>query len=542
MMSDLHMPPREWTFGQRSQFALSIALSPDPDGGQAATIANTLSWGSFEIWVNGLNLCKHQDQGVTLDSVSWYLYPLFDWLVQSWDFLLHEERLPNRNDDRDAWLAMHRRADAPPAMDETASEQWDANWSEWWRRHCLLAARDGGLFPRVFIRRFRDTIEFSWGPGPIAGQPEHYFFHASHGYARIDTKLVDQCLCDILDSVTSYLAREAPEVDEFQELKRAYKKIVDGQRSRQRLAIACGFVDQGRADEDRFVELARPFEKEEIDARWYTFIEGNYSSSMVERLPPVALMFGCLSPTIKLDDVKTITHEIVNACRDGMESPKMQKHILEKPIRSTLQQPWDEGYELAETLHESLEIQVINDGSVDIESLYSYLGVRVSEIDLSDKTIRAVSMAGEHMTPTVAINMAYASQEAHVKRFTFGHELCHLLHDRSYGTDLVIASGPWAPVDLEKRANAFAAMFLMPAELIEELSVSRQQNFEQARDVWSTANQLRVGYSALVEHLYNLSFISELTRDRLRIEGSDHYVPPPEVEQSPIQIREQLDP
>jgi len=43
---------------------------------------------------------------------------------------------------------------------------------------------------------------------------------------------------------------------------------------------------------------------------------------------------------------------------------------------------------------------------------------------------------------------------------------CHILFDREYGTKWALASGPWAPRDLERRANAFAAMLLMPPGLL----------------------------------------------------------------------------
>lgn len=60
------------------------------------------------------------------------------------------------------------------------------------------------------------------------------------------------------------------------------------------------------------------------------------------------------------------------------------------------------------------------------------------------------------------------SANAHTfgRRFTLAHEFCHLLFDRDVGAHLAIASGPWAPHDVERRANAFAAMFLMPNGLV----------------------------------------------------------------------------
>ena len=41
-------------------------------------------------------------------------------------------------------------------------------WHDWWQRHNLLACRDGGLFPALYIRRVQDAIEFSWGDRPVA--------------------------------------------------------------------------------------------------------------------------------------------------------------------------------------------------------------------------------------------------------------------------------------------------------------------------------------------------------------------------------------
>lgn len=70
---------------------------PDPDSGIGADPEDTASWGSFQLWVDGQNLCAHVDQGEQLQSAHWYLLPLLEWLTENWDALLHEEKLPNRN-------------------------------------------------------------------------------------------------------------------------------------------------------------------------------------------------------------------------------------------------------------------------------------------------------------------------------------------------------------------------------------------------------------------------------------------------------------
>ena len=101
----------------------------------------------MEIWVNGYNLCGHVEMGEPVDAVHWYLLSFLQWLASSWDFLLHEERLPGKNLASDAWLSMLKTADPPTALSDAEAETWEIAWHDWWERHSLLACRDGGLLP-----------------------------------------------------------------------------------------------------------------------------------------------------------------------------------------------------------------------------------------------------------------------------------------------------------------------------------------------------------------------------------------------------------
>ncbi len=174
---------REIMVGSRDRFAVKIAFLPDPDQGGAATIEHSISWGAIEIWVNGHNLCRHLEQGESIDAVHWYLLPILRWFTSNWDFLLHEERLPGWNAARDAWISMQGTAEPPAALTEIDAEQWEIDWHNWWERHALQAAREGGLVPNLFVRRWRDLIEFSWGERPVAGAPGGFRFDAVHGCA-----------------------------------------------------------------------------------------------------------------------------------------------------------------------------------------------------------------------------------------------------------------------------------------------------------------------------------------------------------------------
>ena len=89
--------------GSTDIFALKLAFSDDPDKGQGIDPETGASWGSFQIWVQGRNLCAHREEGVSIDSVHWYLLPLLEWFALNWDPLFHEERLPVKNAGSTAW-------------------------------------------------------------------------------------------------------------------------------------------------------------------------------------------------------------------------------------------------------------------------------------------------------------------------------------------------------------------------------------------------------------------------------------------------------
>jgi Zn-dependent peptidase ImmA (M78 family) len=94
------------------------------------------------------------------------------------------------------------------------------------------------------------------------------------------------------------------------------------------------------------------------------------------------------------------------------------------------------------------------------------------------------------------------------------HELCHLVFDRGEDRKLAVASGPWAPRDVERRANAFAAMFLMPPDRVR--AASRDAASLGTLDgVSQVARRLHTSVTATIQHLANLNVIDAEVRDDL---------------------------
>ena len=79
--------------GARDRFALGLALAEDPD--QDSPAALRASWAKIQIWVGGRNLTAGiAASGAYRTEAECPALPVVKWLIDNWDALLHEERLP----------------------------------------------------------------------------------------------------------------------------------------------------------------------------------------------------------------------------------------------------------------------------------------------------------------------------------------------------------------------------------------------------------------------------------------------------------------
>ncbi|MEJ2147792.1 MAG: hypothetical protein P8020_21970 [Acidobacteriota bacterium] len=157
----------------------------------------------------------------------WYLLPLFEWFVANWDPLLHEEKLPVKNDAETAWQSL-RQTQFPPLIledDDECAERWERDWQSWYFRHCLYVARQGGLFPEIVIRRWRDSVEISWGSRPERDTGNGFRFLDGKGVARVPPKLVAEALAEALAGAAHYLVGQSPESERLRALQNGVKNL-----------------------------------------------------------------------------------------------------------------------------------------------------------------------------------------------------------------------------------------------------------------------------------------------------------------------------
>ena len=601
--------------GDTSRFAIRLAFAPDPDDGRAAAPDMSHSWGSFQLWVDGRNLCTHSEEGERIESVHWYLLPLMEWLARNWNPLLHEERLPVKNAGGNAWASLRRTRFPPAAVEgmpktlvtgdealphingnvrgakyvlhgtyktapkkgsiidaiygvlkdgpqtgETVAQAtknhprgtravkkvfgpidaagtlrwlvkegrlhvvvdleaaWEEQWHGWWSRHALRAASDGGLFPDVVFRRLRDAVEISWGDVRSAGMPAGFdFLECSQRAVHLPPAEVAAPLHDVLVSACSHLVRRAAESDRVRELQRTLGALRRASQHQKRLGWLAGLgtdentIAQGFARTKKWLSNVHGAK---------SLLQGRFDSLVVEGSCQASLMFGCVAPDIRREDIIRLAEIMVQGRQQHLSegNPELRQFQQAVPVDESDALPWAQGYQLAEDFIERFfePSPSSTRASVDIRRILADLGVEVVEVRLTDETIRAVAIAGPLHRPCVAWNSACernADERGH--RFALAHELCHLLFDADAGRSFALASGPWAPVDVEQRADAFAAMLLMPTEAVHSAIAELTEPLGSRCAVSRIADQFNTGFHATLWHLANLGFIDEYTRQRI---------------------------
>jgi Zn-dependent peptidase ImmA (M78 family) len=488
-------------FGDRATFALEVRLLTDPP--DASIPAESVgSWGAWRLWVANLNLCNVQFETRTvlaeLTEVRWFLAPLFRWIATNWTPLLHETRLPpggRLGDRRPRWSRLAYLAVLESAGDDI--ERFEP-WQEWATRHAIRAAAEGGVVPDVFLQRIGDDIEFSWGDRIQPGA-EAATFLVEDGVARSSVDTVATTLTSAMDW---FLERD--------QIKRSTwaKAIIDQWTSIKNNPIGMKalnwYLDSAPDPGPLATSLVRALERLRKpvpvpEGYWW----GN--------LAPEVVMFGDLSPQISDDAAVNLLTEYFIAQTTNSEGEEVARFVVDEPAWVTTS-PWDNGYALALDMLDEADPDV-KASATHIEDMLKTLKVAVRDVKLGPDGPRGVALAGEALRPTILVNVESPANESRGRRFTLAHELCHILFDRERARPLTHSSTPWASPSVEQRANAFAAMLLMPPHRARRPAASNLAHLKH--DIELLAGRLNVSRVALKHHLADLGEITPYERDIL---------------------------
>jgi Zn-dependent peptidase ImmA (M78 family) len=219
----------------------------------------------------------------------------------------------------------------------------------------------------------------------------------------------------------------------------------------------------------------------------------------------VSLMYGSVSPDIGIADAVALADIVVrhhrrNAGRAQID--ELAREFADFPVSVTL--PWESGYALADEVR-SRFVDSPPTEALDLNALAERLGIEVEGARLHDPDVRGVGIAGDDFASVIVVSESSGfNQSQGGRRFSIAHELCHLIVDRIRGGELGIASGPWAPREIERRANAFAAMLLMPIRGLENTIPSHVLTYAQ---LFELAARFETTPLATSSHLVNLGLI-----------------------------------
>jgi Zn-dependent peptidase ImmA (M78 family) len=492
-------------FGDPGRFEIAARWLEDHEPRERLPCEHGWSLGEIRIIIGGHVLTRHRLHNEQKEAIGWYLAPIMAWLIDQWPWLLHEESFawPDRSGESAA-VATSSALSQYIASDDEIEQEHYRKTHDWWSRHALRAADPSALYPDVYFRRVEDDIEISWLERQPQFSPKDFSLDLTPGAALLPVAFVAQTLWSFIEWG---LEHSKPITQSDRDEVGALRMKMQSLKTRQTSELeALHIADAG---------LRKIMAKVRVQTGWESNAKSSQDVPVVTELDSAVLMFGGLNVSIGESDAETLLRFL--ARHRGSEPRNDLGRLVQSQGLTNVTKPYIQGYELALDAREALGIGY-KQLYVDVESIVLRLGITVLRQALETGGVRGVAVAGEGFLPAILINTSSVYNDTKQgERFTLAHELCHILYDRTRARRLSHISGPWAAAPVEKRANAFAAMFLAATPAL--------------RNVWRIGNSMvdkeslgklsdNVGVSrrALLGHLYNLDLISE--EEKLRL-GSD---------------------
>lgn len=479
-------------FGDRASFAIEARLVPDPDP-QGAAAEEVWSFGEFRIFIRNRCLTRHTAPEGIRDEIRWYLAPLFRWLGRVWLPLFHEQRPPSLIGSHDNLVLRFERGERVLIDDEgPGASDRRAEMQNWRKRHALWSAAAGGVLPNVWLRRQSDLCEISFDPGVTVGAPRSFEFQFGRGSVLLDVDLVARAFRDFLrwgNAAGSGAGAEVPLPNQ------------DGASSSEAQRWLVGD------------HLAAVLTREGVRP-------SPLQGGVISPSSPEVAMFGMVRPDLGIDDARNLLAGIDGARSDAAEPPAVEA-LTSSMSPLTADTAWEQGYGLALRTLETLNVPQASAGFVDIAGVLSRLGISVGNLQVRDVSLRGAAIAGRGFRPTILVNDGARWNHGEAgRRFTLAHEFGHILADRGAGGGIAHSSTPWAPEAVERRANAFAAMFLMPYGAIDAATAAVGRVVD-GPGLTRVARRLGCGRTAVLEHFKNLDRIDSNDYFRIKAEMAD---------------------
>lgn len=378
-------------------------------GRLARTPEHRATWARIEISIGHdcLTLVEDRDSGSSRRSIFAPLYPLAEWVVYNWWFLLYHSR------------------PARPGPARIPLSRRDRH------RHCVRSAGDGFLWPNLEVVPVGRETRLRWGRDRVLDEfsPIRYL---TEGEAVLPTDDVERTLTHLVTSVLDRLVEQKETGTPLEKEWEALNELGPDERDYCIAAAKLGLDPFAQADQ--------------------------YEASIIEatqRLPYEVLsdFFHAVDPRQILQAVDWIadaTSEASGFAGDPSEEIRSVRTALASSSALDNDTPWRLGWRQAQVARQALGLG--DDDHLDIEQ---YVPKR-SRVGV-DPRLQAVGYApGDSVRPTIVLGGVAGPSRT---RFIQGRALWHRLA-KDESTFLITTSY----TDLQKVERAFAAELLAPAE------------------------------------------------------------------------------
>lgn len=427
----------------------------DSDGSAASErVPNELAWAELQVAVQGQSIWYQQDTDQDEPRpVTWTLVDLLHGLARIWPWLMVEESYPIPIEPEHPGRMMRAAENRWESEAQQTAELEEERLFDFRHRHDLSLLMRGIFLPPLwFLREGNDCL--IWSPELGAG-------------IRQSMEEIGQILTQLGDGISQQVATS--------QSSRAIQAVTRWHArhdvlSALYLQLATGLDEAELKELTDADEAAQQAEYFGLTGSLEPIPRGN------ELLLAARMTANYLPPS----DQKALLARI-KSIPPGV-APELDGLTAEVPRPSAQQEPHQQGYELARWLRDQLGMRA--DDRADPERLLQDWGV-VVEGEKIDAGLDAVAVWGTQHGPAVLLNTHERSRASsqNGRRTTLAHEICHLLVDRSRALPAAEVLGGQAPRYAEKRANAFAAEWLLPRSEAERVCRAASDVIEAAKQL-----------------------------------------------------------
>ena len=420
-MAEKTMEQMKLTFGEIGAFHVNIEWRDNY--GSDGPVGRT--WGDLRLWIGDTLVWGERDSHGQAKGITWNWIDLLEFLGNAWPYLWEEEQYP---------ISFDRREE-PAHLGELSGKAK----LRWLKLHEDLADQEDEL-----LRDFLAVHDFSEG---LHGIVLPKLLCLRRGKQMISATTRQEFILSFSETMAT-----------FENMGNEIVARLEGLTDKRSMIARARWTERDNVSALQRLKIATRLDIGDLRKVWPDNIELLASNDDIYELKAAARMLGRRVTDLQLETILKEISKIGHGQK--LNVGVLAEKALDVIIEHESDTPAAQGYFLAEMLREHLRNQ---SDRVEPQEILRSWGVSIRELLIRDSNLDAIAVWGERHTPTIFLNsVGPRSQQEKGRRATLAHEMCHILVDLNGALPVAEVLGGNVPRAIEKRANAFAAEFLLP--------------------------------------------------------------------------------